>query len=62
MCKAARMPDDVFSADPGPFADVPERLTTDYLLHGLQQEMMQLTGQADIKGSIVITARRSSSA
>lgn len=46
----------VFTAEPGPFADVPERITTDYLLYGLQQQMVQLTGQADIKGSIVITA------
>jgi hypothetical protein len=54
------MPDepaaDVFSVDPGPFADVPERITTDYLLYGLQQQMVQLTGQADVKGSIIITA------
>lgn len=50
------MPDEAFSADPGPFADVPERITTDYLLYGLQQQMIQLTGQADVKGSIVITA------
>ena len=50
------MPDDVFSVDPGPFADVPERITTDYLLYGLQQQMTQLTGQADVKGSIIITA------
>ena len=47
---------DVFSVDPGPFADVPERITTDYLLYGLQQQMAQLTGQADLKGSIIITA------
>jgi hypothetical protein len=46
----------VFSTEPGPFADVPERITTDYLLYGLQQQMTQLTGQADVKGSIVITA------
>jgi hypothetical protein len=50
------MPDGVFSAEPGPFADVPERITTDYLLYGLQQQMVALTGQADVKGSIVITA------
>jgi hypothetical protein len=50
------MPDEVFSAEPGPFADVPERITTDYLLYGLQQQMVQLTGQADVKGSIIITA------
>jgi len=54
------MPDEpaaeVFSVDPGPFADVPERITTDYLLYGLQQQMVQLTGQADVKGSIIITA------
>jgi hypothetical protein len=54
------MPDEptaeVFSVDPGPFADVPERITTDYLLYGLQQQMVALTGQADVKGSIVITA------
>src|SRR3954451_18701599 len=50
------MPDEVFSADTGPFADVPERITTDYLLYGLQQQMVQLTGQADLKGSIIITA------
>ena len=56
VCEAARMPEDVFSADPGPFAGVPERITTDYLLYGLQQQMTQLTGQADLKGSIIITA------
>ena len=50
------MPEEVFSVDPGPFADVPERITTDYLLYGLQQQMVQLTGQADMKGSIIITA------
>jgi hypothetical protein len=50
------MPDEAFSADPGAFADVPERITTDYLLYGLQQQMTQLTGQADLKGSIIITA------
>jgi hypothetical protein len=50
------MPEEVFTADPGPFADVPSRHTTDYFLLGLQQEMVQLTGQADLKGSIVITA------
>ena len=50
------MPEGVFSTDPGPFADVPERITTDYLLYGLQQQMVQLTGQADLKGSIIITA------
>ncbi len=50
------MPDEVFAAVPGPFADVPERITTDYLLYGMQQQMVQLTGQADLKGSIVITA------
>src|SRR2546429_1227430 len=47
---------EAFSAEPGPFADVPERITTDYLLYGLQQQMVALTGQADVKGSIVITA------
>jgi hypothetical protein len=56
VCKAARMSDEVFSAKPGAFADVPERTTTDYLLYGLQQQMVQLTGQADVKGSIIITA------
>ena len=50
------MPEDVFSADPGPFADVQSRHTADYFLLGLQQEMVQLTGQADLKGSIIITA------
>jgi len=50
------MPEEVFSVDPGPFADVPSRHTVDYLLLGLQQEMVQLTGQADLKGSIIITA------
>jgi hypothetical protein len=50
------MPEEVFTADPGPFADVASRHTTDYFLLGLQQEMVQLTGQADLKGSIVITA------
>jgi hypothetical protein len=56
VCKAGPMQQEVFSAEPGAFADVPERITTDYLLYGLQQQMVQLTGQADIKGSIVITA------
>ena len=41
---------------PGPFATVESRHTVDYLLLGLQQEMVQLTGQADLKGSIIITA------
>src|SRR3954454_16331911 len=50
------MPQETFSAEPGPFAGVPERITTDYLLYGLQQQMVQLTGQADLKGSIIITA------
>jgi len=50
------MGEEVFSADPGPFADVKSRHTVDYLLLGLQQEMVQLTGQADLKGSIIITA------
>ena len=50
------MPEEVFSADPGPFADVSSRHTVDYFLLGLQQEMVQLTGQADLKGSIIITA------
>jgi hypothetical protein len=50
------MPEEVFSADPGPFVDVKGRQTVDYLLLGLQQEMVQLTGQADLKGSIIITA------
>jgi hypothetical protein len=35
---------------------VPSRHTVDYLLLGLQQEMVQLTGQADLKGRIIITA------
>jgi hypothetical protein len=56
MCKAARMHDDVFSTEAGAFEGVPERITTDYLLYGLQQQMVALTGQADVKGSIVITA------
>jgi hypothetical protein len=50
------MPDDAFSAEPGPFADVAPTNTVDYLLYGMQQQMVQLTGQADIKGSIIITA------
>jgi hypothetical protein len=50
------MPEEVFSADPGPFTDVSSRHTVDYFLLGLQQEMVQLTGQADLKGSIIITA------
>jgi hypothetical protein len=50
------MPDEVFSATPGPFADVEPTVTVDYLLLGMQQEMVQLTGQADLKGSIIITA------
>ena len=56
MCKAAPMPEEVFTADPGPFADVESRHTSDYFLLGLQQQMVQLTGQADLKGSIIITA------
>jgi hypothetical protein len=47
---------DIFSTAPGAFEGVPERITTDYLLYGLQQQMVALTGQADVKGSIVITA------
>ena len=50
------MPEEVFSSEPGVFADVPTSQTTDYLLLGLQQQMTQLTGQADVKGSIIITA------
>jgi hypothetical protein len=50
------MPEEVFTADPGPFADVESRHTSDYFLLGLQQQMVQLTGQADLKGSIIITA------
>ncbi len=50
------MPEEVFSAEPGPFADVKSSETVDYLLLGLQQQMTQLTGQADLKGSIIITA------
>jgi hypothetical protein len=41
---------------PGPFASVTPRHTVDYLLVGLQQQMVVLTGQADLKGSIIITA------
>jgi hypothetical protein len=41
---------------PGPFAGVEARHTIDYFLLGLQQQMVQLTGQADLKGSIIITA------
>jgi hypothetical protein len=41
---------------PGPFASVESRHTVDYLLLGLQQQMVELTGQADLKGSIIITA------
>ena len=41
---------------PGPMAGVAARQTIDYLLVGLQQQMVQLTGQADLKGSIIITA------
>jgi hypothetical protein len=47
---------EVFDAEPGPFATVPSSQTTDYLLLGLQDQMTQLTGQADVKGSIIITA------
>ena len=50
------MQEEVFSVEPGAFEGVPERITTDYLLYGLQQQMVSLTGQADVKGSIVITA------
>jgi len=50
------MPEEVFTTDPGPFADVEGRNTVDYALFGLQSEMVQLTGQADLKGSIIITA------
>lgn len=56
MCKAVPMSEEVFTADPGPFADVEGRNVVDYVLLGLQQEMVQLTGQADLKGSIIITA------
>jgi Pycsar effector protein len=41
---------------PGPFAVVEASQTVDYLLLGLEQQMVQLTGQADLKGSIIITA------
>jgi hypothetical protein len=44
------------ASGPGPFAGVETRHTIDYLLLGLQQQMVQLTGQADLKGSIIITA------
>jgi hypothetical protein len=43
-------------SDPGPCATIEGRHTVDYLLLGLQQQMVQLTGQADLKGSIIITA------
>jgi hypothetical protein len=56
MCKAALMPEEVFTTEPGPFVDVESRHTSDYFLLGLQQQMVQLTGQADLKGSIIITA------
>ena len=49
-------PTDGPTTGPGPFATVESRHTVDYLLLGLQQEMVQLTGQADLKGSIIITA------
>ena len=48
--------EEVFSAEPGPFADITPTQTVDYLLLGMQQQMVQLTGQADVKGSIIITA------
>jgi Family of unknown function (DUF5706) len=48
--------DKAFDADPGLFAEVKSSQTVDYTLLGLQQQMTQLTGQADIKGSIIITA------
>jgi Family of unknown function (DUF5706) len=50
------MSEEVVHTGPGPFADVESRHTVDYLLLGLQQEMVNLTGQADLKGSIIITA------
>ena len=50
------MSDSPPTAGPGPFADVEGRHTVDYLLLGLQQQMVDLTGQADLKGSIIITA------
>jgi hypothetical protein len=50
------MPEEVFNAEPGSFAEVESSQTVDYLLLGLQQQMVQLTGQADVKGSIIITA------
>jgi hypothetical protein len=50
------MPEEVFNAEPGSFAEVGSSQTVDYLLLGLQQQMVQLTGQADVKGSIIITA------
>jgi len=34
--------------------------SSDYLLYGLQQQMVQFTGQADLKGSIIITPASSS--
>jgi hypothetical protein len=41
---------------PGPYSGIEDRQSIDYLLMGLQQQMVQLTGQADLKGSIIITA------
>jgi len=50
------MSEEVFLAEPGPYAGVTPSETVDYLLLGMQQQMVQLTGQADVKGSIIITA------
>ena len=57
MCKAGvDAGGSLLARSPGPFIDVEGRQTVDYLLMGLQQEMVHLTGQADLKGSIIITA------
>jgi hypothetical protein len=43
-------------ADPGPFRGVEGRNTVDYMLTSAVAEMSALTAQADMKGSVVITA------
>jgi len=43
-------------ADPGPFEGVVGRSSVDYLLTNAVAEMSALTAQADMKGSVVITA------
>src|SRR5262245_66608667 len=44
------------AASADPLADVVGRRSVDYVLRNTQQQLVALTGQADLKASIVITA------